>query len=88
MPSGELLADQAFLQAVAGVEQKGVGDAALYGDVDAGHVADLDIVGGCRDRSVFVISDFKRDLPPTDVPLWLDVYSSYLDYLRLIASSA
>ena len=47
----ELLAQDALLQAVAGIEEKIRGDATVHMDFDCMHAAHLDMIGDRGDRS-------------------------------------
>src|SRR5882724_9764035 len=60
----KLFRQDPFIQAVAGVEQHGHFPAPVLGDIDAGDIADLEIVRGCADRAFLRLQNVEADLHP------------------------
>src|SRR5712691_2374391 len=58
----KLFRQDPFIQTVIGIEQHGHFPAPVLGDIDAGDIADLEIVRSCADRAFLRLQNVEADL--------------------------
>ena len=58
----ELLVQDAFFEAMAGIKQQAHSAALVFGDINAGDVADFSMISDRGDRALAVFQDLDLDL--------------------------